>query len=1552
MKNCIINMYGDDIWYFSFYDMDSSLGLNNTGYSIYDCNIEPSQPGVYNCSTSRMWVKLNDWAQEDLFNQFKIIREGKYTYENICSYLIGKQIDVIPQILYNKDMYSKYISQGRQYLHMLHGNNKDHLKRWLYNRFQYVDSLFLQQNSPYTKQSITIRSCAPVDAVPKLDEEGNVISPYTARFEIQTYSPQYVTVCWRKNTYETKRVDWGETVVFECDMVNTQDNEIILYGASCLKSIGDISCLNPTSIDIGAATRLIEFKCENSDKLVKADISKNSYLKSISFKGCSVMGTASGGSNVLDVSKSTNLKEVDIRGTKITSVLSNTEGGNLEKILYPTGIQTIVLANQTNLEVIGIPYEDIALCKNLVTVNIKNCNSIKSLKYPYEENEPITLDSIQYVQNLTIDNSIAELNEISFAGFNSLRNLTLQNMPKLKNVDFTNLLLKSANRALQKVSFANIPNIKSLSFNITNDDYKIGFADNAVVDVGGISSITKITSNTPIQGLNTLIVPTSVQELIFTNEIGSGINDIENIWSYSANHSNDGFTGMDLQDIELSNLNMIGLTNVKNAINFKLSPIDQHPNMNTNRNGNSVPYFRPEGILDLSNYTKSMVGMLKGIDLNKLNVIVDRKQIQTDLTSLFEGAIIPEEKTALVNSILDQYSNSTIWDKMFKNADVEFDTPDINIPEEGSGRNMSLIEAFRGTSITTDIYIGNNILNVSDMFRDCVNMTEYLENWAKEYQNGIISDRCYFGTGGDLDFVPANWGGYGFFPNVVSEIEVNIPTNNYKLTLVEKENVLSRGVVKWGDKSVGFLGEDDNYSHVYIKAGTYVIKGHFTFGNDIAPTASIRNCMAKVTHLAGDTTNLNQAFKNCISLKSFSPGIVLNVESMQDMFSGCSSLTSVDLSLLNTANCTTMRNTFNDCSSLQSIDLSSLGSNALVDMYGTFYNCEKLKSIDLTNFNSSNVENMYGLFYGCKSLESIDLSDFNTSNVQNMAYMFFNCTKITTLDLSSFNTSNATKMEYMFARCTSLLELDLSNFTTENVTSMFDMFYNCTSLTSLNISNFNTSKVTDMQSMFNRCNELLELNLSNFTGDVVTTTQYMFSGCNKLTTLVLTNFNTPVNTNMRYMFSGCSELTELDLSALITDKVTSMYSTFINCTKLTTLDISSFDTSNVENMQNMFSGCSSLQSLDLTGFNTSKVLTMQNMFINCNGLTTLDLSSFDTSKVISMYGMFYSCSSLLSIDVSSFNTDNVANMYGMFYGCSSLLQINVSNFNTSNVENMQYMFNGCSSLQSLDLSSFDTSKVTSMNSMIYGCFALTNLNVSSFDTSSVTDMNYMLSSLYALENLNISHFNTSNVTKMNNLFSSCSNLLSLDLSNWDTSKVTDMGHLFSGCNKLNNLLLTDWNTTKVTNMQYMFENCRSLTSLDLSSFNTISVTTMESMFENCKFNVDFNGKSTVNLTNTSRMFRGFLGTSINMQGCNFINAISNDDFIQNANNLVDFTAPNNIGSNITILANNLSLNSLLSILNNLSEVTTTQTLDIGSTNIGKLTDEQILIATNKNWTLC
>lgn len=42
---------------------------------------------------------------------------------------------------------------------------------------------------------------------------------------------------------------------------------------------------------------------------------------------------------------------------------------------------------------------------------------------------------------------------------------------------------------------------------------------------------------------------------------------------------------------------------------------------------------------------------------------------------------------------------------------------------------------------------------------------------------------------------------------------------------------------------------------------------------------------------------------------------------------------------------------------------------------------------------------------------------------------------------------------------------------------------------------------------------------------------------------------------------------------------------------------------------------------------------------------------------------------------------------------------------------------------------------------------------------------------------------------------------------------------------------------------------------------------------------------------------------------------------------------------------------LVTILNNLATVTSTQTLKIGSKNLAKLTDDEKAIATNKGWTL-
>ena len=245
---------------------------------------------------------------------------------------------------------------------------------------------------------------------------------------------------------------------------------------------------------------------------------------------------------------------------------------------------------------------------------------------------------------------------------------------------------------------------------------------------------------------------------------------------------------------------------------------------------------------------------------------------------------------------------------------------------------------------------------------------------------------------------------------------------------------------------------------------------------------------------------------------------------------------------------------------------------------------------------------------------------------------------------------------------------------------------------------------------------------------------------------------------------------------------------------------------------------------------------------------------------------------------------------------------------TNDYKYFAYLFYGCNAT-SLDVSNFDTSQATNMSRMFHMCNRLTSLDVSNFNTSNVTDMSNMFYNCNSLKTLDVSNFNTSNVTNMNNMFYNCYDLKTLDVSNWDTSNVTDIGNMFYYCSSLTSLDVNNWDTSKVTTMGYAFQRCTGLTSLDLSNWDGSKVT-------------------------SSSGFRLF-GASTN-------------DMPQ----LTDFKAPKNIGANFDVSqCPNLTHDSLMSIINNLVQVSSSKTLTLGATNLAKLSDEEKAIATNKGWTL-
>ena len=189
-----------------------------------------------------------------------------------------------------------------------------------------------------------------------------------------------------------------------------------------------------------------------------------------------------------------------------------------------------------------------------------------------------------------------------------------------------------------------------------------------------------------------------------------------------------------------------------------------------------------------------------------------------------------------------------------------------------------------------------------------------------------------------------------------------------------------------------------------------------------------------------------------------------------------------------------------NCTALKSIKgIENLNTDNVTDMSYMFSGCSSLTSLDLSNFKTDNVTDMGGMLSGCSGLTSLDLSGFKTDNVTDMSYIFNGCSGLTSLDLSNFKTDNVTNMECMFELCSGLTSLDLSNFKTDNVTDMGGMFYGCSSLTSLDLSNFKTDNVTNLLDMFLGCSGLTTI----YAGDGWSTAnvrsgEYLFLDCTSL----------------------------------------------------------------------------------------------------------------------------------------------------------------------------------------------------------------------------------------------------------------------------------------------------------------------------------------------------------------------------------------------------------------------------------------------------------------------
>lgn len=231
--------------------------------------------------------------------------------------------------------------------------------------------------------------------------------------------------------------------------------------------------------------------------------------------------------------------------------------------------------------------------------------------------------------------------------------------------------------------------------------------------------------------------------------------------------------------------------------------------------------------------------------------------------------------------------------------------------------------------------------------------------------------------------------------------------------------------------------------------------------------------------------------------------------------------------------------------------------------------------------------------------------------------------------------------------------------------------------------------------------------------------------------------------------------------------------------------------------------------------------------------------------------------------------------------------------------NIRELFGDCKKLQYIP--SYDFSAVYDMYGLFRNCRSLTYIPY--IDTSNVTDMQYLF---YMCDSLaHVPTLITSNVTNMYFIFYGCKSLTTIPPI--DTSKVTSMRGAFYDCSSLTTIPPID--TSQVPDVTNLFYGCTKLESLPLLDFSSVTTIT-----------VFFGYSNITTLTDLG----GFTGLKINWTGSGSLKTLPN-----------------------------LTKQSLLNVFNTIADVNDLggRKLEIGTTNLNKLTDEEKMIATSKGWTL-
>ena len=397
---CSDGKYRFELW---DYDNDTGLGINNAGeltmsYGKEDIDYridgDASSGYIFNAADSVFWRRVRELMHDDLAKMYQTLdSSGCWSATSLIDEFDNWQAQ-FPEELWRIDIERKYYRtyQGgglnggqtpeptpRFLKSMMNGRKKYQRRQFERDQAAYMGTKYL--STTVKADQIMFRCNTP---------KGVVVAPnYT--LNIVPYSDMYLSVLFGNSpSAQQIRAKAGQSYEIICPLTTMDDTAVLIYCASRIQALNDISACYIHDNDFSKASKLQKLIIGNSTSGYS-----NAFLTNLNL-----------GNNAL-------LEELDIRNCpNLTGSINLSSCGNLEKLYADgTAITGVLFASNGKIALAHLP-------ATINSLTLKNLNYLTDLQASYDNLESLTVENSIVDEYAIVTDAVDTLQVLRLVGIN------------------------------------------------------------------------------------------------------------------------------------------------------------------------------------------------------------------------------------------------------------------------------------------------------------------------------------------------------------------------------------------------------------------------------------------------------------------------------------------------------------------------------------------------------------------------------------------------------------------------------------------------------------------------------------------------------------------------------------------------------------------------------------------------------------------------------------------------------------------------------------------------------------------------------------------------------------------------------------------------------------------------------------------------------------------------------------------------------------------------------------------------------------------------------